>query len=229
LNEKYSLEEKLLKFEKLFEDEQKYQNHLNSQHKKSTKIFFILNNELSSIRQRERQYEIDHQAYRNQIHNIKNQINKFDQQLLKQQEVIYHQDFVKQTIDRRLNRIIGEKTNEKYSESDLKIRQLKTEYENKKSQVNQLQNQIKILHEELRMIKHDFDQLTEEKNDFKNKFIQFDLYITLSEKMIKKINTEKEVKYISLFNLFMIFILLGLSSRRKSFEYRIKTIEKSFS
>jgi hypothetical protein len=148
------------------------------------------------MRKREREYEIDHQAHRNQLHNIKNQINKFDQQLLKQQELIYHQDFIKQTIDRRLNRMSSERPNEKYSESDIQIRQLKIEYEKKKTQFNQLQNQMKILHEELRVIKHDFEQLIEEKSEFKNKFMQFDLYITLSEKMIKKINTEKEVRRI---------------------------------
>jgi len=195
LNEKFSVDEKLSKFEKLMENEQKYQNNLNNQFKKFTEHFFVLNNELLLIRKQEKQYETDNQSYRNQIHNIKNQINKLDQQLLKQQELIYHQDFLKQTVDRRINRILGEKNNEKYSESDLKIRELQNEYEKKKSQYDQLQNQIKILNEELRIIKRDFDQLINEKNDLNDKFLQFDLYITLSEKMIKKLNNEKEVKY----------------------------------
>ncbi len=93
-------------------NEEKYQNDLNNQYKKLTENNFQLNNELLSIRKREKQYEIDNQSYRTQLHNIKNQINKLDQQLLKQQELIYHQDFLKQTIDRRLNRIIGENTDE---------------------------------------------------------------------------------------------------------------------
>jgi chromosome segregation ATPase len=195
LNAKFSLDEKLSKFEKLLENEQKYQNNLNHQYKKLTENLFLLNNELLLIRKREKQYEIDNQAYRNQIHNTKNQINKLDQQLLKQQELIYHQDFLKQTIDRRLNRIIGENTNEKHLESDLKIRELQNEYEKKKSQYDQLQNQIKILNEELRIIKLDSNQLITEKNDLNEKFLQFDLYITSSDKIIKKINTEKEVKH----------------------------------
>jgi chromosome segregation ATPase len=194
LNEKFSIDEKLSKFEKLMENEQKYQIKLNNQYKNLTEHLFSLNNELLLIRKREKQYEIDNQSYQNQMHNIKNQINKLDQQLLKQQELIYHHEFIKQTIDRRLNRISGEKNNEKYSESDLKIRELKIECETKKTQYDQLQNQIKILNEELRIIKRDLNQLTDEKNDLNDKFLQFDLYITLSEKMIKKLNTEKEVK-----------------------------------
>ena len=157
---------------------------------------FLLNNELLLIRTREKQYDIDNQAHRNQVHNIKNQIDKLDQQLLKQQELIYHQDFLKQTVDHRLNRLLGEKTNEKYSESDFKIRELRNEHEKKKYQYDQLQNQIKILNEELRIVKRDFDQLNVEKNDFNEKFLHFDLYINLSEKMITKINNEKEVKEI---------------------------------
>ncbi|CAF4806020.1 unnamed protein product, partial [Rotaria sp. Silwood2] len=124
LNEKFSIDEKLSKFEKLMENEQKYQNNLNYQYKNLSETCFLLNNKLLFIRKQEKQYEIDNQAYQNQVHNMKNQINQLDQQLLKQQELIYHQDFIKQTIDRRLNRLLGEKTNEKYSEFDLKIREL---------------------------------------------------------------------------------------------------------
>ncbi|CAF1211887.1 unnamed protein product [Rotaria sordida] len=192
LNEKFSIDEKLSKFEKLMKNEQKYQNNLNNQYKKLSEIFFLLNNKLLFIRKHEKQYEIDNQAYQNQIHNMKNQINQLDQQLLKQQELIYNQDFIKQNIDRRLNRLLGEKTNEKYSEFDLKIHELQNEYEKKKYQYDQLQNQIKILNDELRIIKRDFDQLIIDKNDLNEKFLQFDLYISLSEKLIKKLNNEKE-------------------------------------
>ena len=195
-NEKISIDEKLSKYEKLMENEQKYQNDLNNQNKKFSEKLYLLNNELLVLRKREKQYEFDNQVYRNQIYNIKNQIEKLDQQLLKQQELIYHQDFLKQTIDRRLNRLIGEKTNEKYSESELKIRQLQNEYETKKTQYDQLQNQIKILNEELRITKRDFDQLNRDKNDLNEKFLQFDLYITLTGKKINKLNNDKEVKYV---------------------------------
>lgn len=195
INEKFSIDEKLSKFEKLMINEENYQKNLNNQYKKFIENLLILNNELLLMRKHEKHYEDDNESYRNQLQHIKNQINKFDQELLKQQELIYHHDFLKQTIDRRINRILSEKNNnEKLIQSDQQNRELKTEYENKKSQYNQLQNQLKILHEELRIIKRDFDQLNEEKNDFNNKFIQFDLYTTLSEKMIKKLNNEKEVK-----------------------------------
>ncbi|CAF5134028.1 unnamed protein product, partial [Rotaria magnacalcarata] len=62
----------------------------------------------------------------------------------------------------------------------------------KKYEYDQLQNQIKILNEELRIVKRDFDQLMIEKNDLSEKFLQFDLYTTLSDKLIKKLNDEKE-------------------------------------
>ncbi|CAF5164282.1 unnamed protein product, partial [Rotaria magnacalcarata] len=145
------------------ESEQKYQTNLNHQYKKLSEIFFQSNNKLSFIRKHEKQYEIDIQAYQNQIHKMKNQINQLDQQLLKHQELIYHQDFIKQSIDRRLNRLLGEKTNEKNSEINLKIRELQNENNKKKYEYDQLQNQIKILNEELRIVKRDFDQLMIEK------------------------------------------------------------------
>jgi hypothetical protein len=198
LNEKFSIDEKFSKFEKLMENEQKYQTNLNHQLKKQSENLFLLNNEILLLRKHEKEFDINIQAYINQMRNIRTQINKFDQQLLKQQEFIYHQDFLKQTTDRRLNRMLGEKSNEKYSESDLKIRELRKEYETKKNQYDQLEIQLKIVNEELRIIKRDFDQLAEGKNLFHEKFLQFDLYTSLSEKLTKKLNTEKEVqKYAS--------------------------------
>lgn len=153
-----------------------------------------LNNEVLSIRRKEKQYENNHQFYENQIHNLKSQLNKYDYELLKQQELIYHHEFLKQTIDRRYNKIINEKNaKQKILQSDNQIYDLKAEYERKKLQFNQLNNQIKILQEELRIIKRDFQRLNDEKTNLNDKFLQFDLYITLSEKKIKKINNEKEV------------------------------------
>lgn len=182
-----------MKFDKLMENEQKYQNELNNQHRKASDLFFQLNNKLSIIHKEERQYETNNRSYQNQIQNMKSQINQLDQQLLKQQEFIYHQDFTKQIIERRINRLLGEKTNEKSSEIDVKIHELQNENNNKKYQYDQLQNQIKILNEELRVVKRDFDSLLVEKRDLNEKFLQFDLYTNLSDKLIKKLNNEKEV------------------------------------
>ena len=146
------------------------------------------------MRKREQQFDINNQTYRNQIQTIRNQIHRLDQQLFKQQELIYQQDFLKQTIERRLNRLLGEKSTEKTSETESKIRQLKNDLEKKQSEHDQLEYQMKVVHEELRIVKRDFDQSNTEKNEFNEKFLQFDLYTNLSDKMIKKLHDEKEVK-----------------------------------
>jgi len=174
-------------------NEEKYQQTLRKQFLKFEKKFFSIHNELYHFRQREKSIERNNQAYRNQLKTSKNQILQFDQQLLKQQELIYHHDFIRQTIDRSLNRILNEQTQEKVSEFESKIRDLRTEYNMKKTQMNQIENQLKILHDELRIIKRDYEQLDKEKQDFQEKFVQFDLYVVLSEKSIRKQSIKKEV------------------------------------
>ena len=158
---------------------------------------------------------------------LQNQLTKFDQQLFQQQELIYHQDFQKQTIDRRLNRLLAEKNNNNLSQSEEKLRQLREDDTKRKSHRDQLENQMKILYEELRLIKHQSNQLITEKTHWQDQLIQFDLYNTLTEKMIKKLNTEKEVRALLGIHRVLISDLQGLSRRRKSVEYRIKTIENS--
>ena len=195
LTEKFSIDEKLSKLDKLMENEQNYQVNLNNRYKKLSENLFQLNDQLISMRKNEKKNEMNNQASRNQLYNIKKQIKQLDQQLVKQQEFIYYQDFIKQTIDRRLNRILREKANEKYSEYDLQVHELQSEYDKKNYQYNQLQNQITILYEELRIIKRDCNQFNLEKTDFNEKLLQFDLYINQSEKLVKKLNNDKEVKY----------------------------------
>ncbi|CAF0873509.1 unnamed protein product [Adineta ricciae] len=192
LNENITIQEKLSKLETSLVNERKYQTSLNHQFKTFSEHLFQLNNELSSLRKREQQFDINNQTYRNQIQSIRNHIHRLDQQLFKQQELIYHQDFLKQTIERRLNRLLGEKSNEKSSETESKIRQLKNDFEKKKSEHDQLEYQMKVVHEELRIVKRNFDQSNTEKNEFNEKFLQFDLYTNLSDKMMKKLNDEKE-------------------------------------
>lgn len=176
------------------ENEQKYKSNLNKQYEKSLETSLKLNSQLLLMRNKQNQYEMDNKGHENQLHHLKNKTNQVDQQLLQQQEIMYHQDFLKKIIDRRLTRLLGEKTTDKHSELELKIHDLRNEYENKKHQYEQLQSQIKILNEELRIIKRDLDHLSDEKNDLNEKFLPLDLHMTISEKLIKKLNSEKEVK-----------------------------------
>ena len=193
LNSKYSTEDKLSQLDKSFELDRNYHQYLCTRQSQFTEQLFHLNNELSQIHQREKQYQLENHSSQNQLDYLHNQLLKFDQQLFQQQEVIYHQDFHKQTIDRRLNQLLGEKTKEKYSTSDEKLRQVQEEFTKNKSHYDQLQQQMKIVREEVRLTKQECQQLINEKNQWKNQFLQLDLCHTLTEKMIKKITTEKEV------------------------------------
>lgn len=194
LHEQISLEEKQRKFENFVEDEEKYQNHLQQDLKKFSHHAFLLKTEVIHLHQSEKQYDNDHQMLLNQIRHRKHQIHQLDQQLYKQQELIYHQDFTKQAIDRRLNRLLGEKKTDPSSELELKRRQLKKDLEERKVHFEQLQTQIKQLRDDLRLIKRDKECLIREKSELQEKFLQFDLYETLSEKSIRQWTNRKEVK-----------------------------------
>ena len=193
LNQTFSTNEKLSKVDQLMASEQTYQTHLHYQYKKLSEQLFLLNNDVFTLRQREHEYEIANSASSNQLGHMKNHLAKFDQQLLKQQELIYHQDFTKETIERRVNRLVGEKSNEKSPESDLKLRELRKEFETKKTHHDQLELQMKVSHDELRVLKREFDQLSKEKSEYHEKFLQLDLNMSSCDKALKRLTRDKEV------------------------------------
>ena len=193
LNQTFSTNEKLSKVDLLLASEQTYQTHLQQQYKALSEQLFLLNKDVFALRQREHEHEIANSASSTQLVHMKTQLAKFDQQLLKQQELIYHQDFTKETIERRVNRLVGEKSNEKTPESDLKLRQLRKEFDTKTIHHDQLKLQMKVSHDELRVLKREFDQLSKEKSTFQETFVQLDVNMSSCDKALKRLTRDKEV------------------------------------
>ncbi len=85
------------------------------------------------------------QGSRAAVRNLNSKIIKVDHDSLKQQEILYNQDFSIQQLERRINRMQGEQSNEEKLQLEAKIKELTTELDEQTSTHHLLQLQLKRL------------------------------------------------------------------------------------
>ena len=79
------------------------------------------------------------------IKNLNSKINKLDHDSLKQQEIIYNQDFAIQQVERRISHMQGEQSNDVKLLLEAKVISLTEELDKKTSTHNLLDLQLKRL------------------------------------------------------------------------------------
>ncbi|CAH8532773.1 unnamed protein product [Schistosoma rodhaini] len=128
-------------------------------------------------------------------------IELLDGQLLKQQEVLYRQDFTIQNLERRINKMTGEQNIEQYDLIKNKINELTNEFNERMNIFNLLTNQLKNLNRELYRIKHEHENLTNKnillKNQLDNNELQMEIMLKEKDKEssnLKKLLVEKNLK-----------------------------------
>ena len=92
-------------------------------------------------------------------------IGKLDHDSLKQQEIVYNQDFAIQQLERRISRMHGERSNEEKLALEVRIKELTDELESKNSMYALLDIQRKRL--QVRKILKIFLETFSEKNENK--------------------------------------------------------------
>lgn len=126
------------------------------------------------------------------IRNLKSKIAKLDTDSLKQQEIIYNQDFAVQQLERRINRMQGERSNEEKIQLEAKIKDLTDELEQKNNTHTLLTLQLKRLQDDIRRVSRELEKSGSEKDDLTSKIEELDLYNDNSERELKKIITSKQ-------------------------------------
>lgn len=79
------------------------------------------------------------------VKNLNSKVGKLDTDSLKQQEIIYNQDFAIQQLERRINRLKGERSNEEKVALEQKIKEFTEDLEQKQNTHTLLTLQLKRL------------------------------------------------------------------------------------
>uniref|UniRef100_A0A8C7E9G6 Coiled-coil domain-containing protein 39 n=1 Tax=Nothoprocta perdicaria TaxID=30464 RepID=A0A8C7E9G6_NOTPE len=148
--------------------------------------------ELNEEKEKEKSVVAEIEGSRTALKNLNSRLRKLDADALRQQEIMYKQDFYIQQVERRLSRLEGEVNVDEKQVLEAKVAELKKTLEEKKNTYNILHGQHKKLQNDLQFIKRAMDKTGEETNDVMIKINELNLYNEKSDQELKKAKATKQ-------------------------------------
>ena len=102
-----------------------------------------------------------------------------------------------QALERRVNRLQGEKNNDEQIELEKRIVELKQSKVEKKDQYDLLMVQYKRVEDETRKSKRGIDEINKEKTYIDSKIAELTLHIDTAQRLLDKIVVNKSVRSIN--------------------------------
>ncbi|KAJ8309699.1 hypothetical protein KUTeg_011564, partial [Tegillarca granosa] len=187
-----SAEERAARMDEMLQEEERNQQEIDTQLKYLRDLQFRKTEELHQAKAKERNIEAEIQGSQAAIRNLNSKISKLDTDSLKQQEIIYNQDFSVQQLERRINRMQGERSNEEKIALEAKIATLTEELEQKNNTHTLLTLQLKRLQDDIRRVRRELEKSGAEKGDLTSKIEELNLYNDTSESELRKIIKAKQ-------------------------------------
>ncbi|XP_051873299.1 coiled-coil domain-containing protein 39-like isoform X2 [Pristis pectinata] len=181
-----STEEQVARMEKVLKNEEKIVKELDDQMKYLEDRKFRKTEELYSLNEEVKTTTNQISGNKATLRNLNSRIDKLDHESIKQQEVIYSQDFQIQQLERRLAKLEGNVSNNEKEILGDKVEELSKTLEEKKSTVNLLNLQLKKLQNDIQHLRRYLDKCGEEKIDLTSKIEEVHLHIDNGEKELKK-------------------------------------------
>ncbi|KAI2532592.1 coiled-coil domain containing 39 [Homo sapiens] len=181
-----SVEEKATNLEDMLKEEEKDVKEVDVQLNLIKGVLFKKAQELQTETMKEKAVLSEIEGTRSSLKHLNHQLQKLDFETLKQQEIMYSQDFHIQQVERRMSRLKGEINSEEKQALEAKIVELRKSLEEKKSTCGLLETQIKKLHNDLYFIKKAHSKNSDEKQSLMTKINELNLFIDRSEKELDK-------------------------------------------
>uniref|UniRef100_A0A663MPD7 Coiled-coil domain-containing protein 39 n=1 Tax=Athene cunicularia TaxID=194338 RepID=A0A663MPD7_ATHCN len=145
--ETLSSEDKALRMEEILKEEEKIVKEKETEMNQLKELLFKKTQELKVQKDKEKCVLAEIEGSRTSLKNLKSQLHRLDADALKQQELLYNQDFYIQQVQRRLSRLEGEVSADEKQVLEAKVAELKKTLEEKKNTYDVLHAQHKKLQE----------------------------------------------------------------------------------
>ncbi|KAM9039459.1 coiled-coil domain-containing protein 39 [Sarcophilus harrisii] len=187
-----SVEEKAAGMEEMLKDEEKTVKDVENHLSKIKDMLFKNVEKLKAATHEEKSILSEIEGTRSSIKNLNHRLYKLDLETLKQQEIMYNQDFYIQQIERRMSRLQGELNVEEKAILETRLVDVKNTFEEKKCASELLEGQIKKLENDLFFLKKAMYKTGEEKDTLLNKISELNLFTERSEKELQKAKDLKQ-------------------------------------
>ncbi|NWV64544.1 CCD39 protein, partial [Malurus elegans] len=191
IEETLSSEEKALRLEEILKEEEKSVEEKENEMRQLKELLFKKTQELKEQRDKEKLVLTEIEGGQKLLKNLKSRLRKLDADLLKQQELIYDQDFYIQQVQRRLSWLEGEVNSEEKEILEGKISELKKTLEEKKKTYDVLQSQYRKLQNDVLNIRRTIDKTREETNGMIVKIDELNLF---NERSLEELKKAKHIK-----------------------------------
>ncbi|XP_048670184.1 coiled-coil domain-containing protein 39 isoform X2 [Marmota marmota marmota] len=187
-----SVEEKATNLEDMLKEEEKSVKEVEVQLNIVKDVLFKKVQELQTETMKEKAVISEIEGTRSSLKHLNHQLYRLDFETLKQQEIMYCQDFYIQQVERRMSRLKGEINSEEKQALEVKIIDLRKSVEQKKATLGVLETQMKKLHNDLYFIKKSNSKNCDEKQSLMTKIDELNIFIDRSEKELIKTKTLKQ-------------------------------------
>ncbi|KAM8805207.1 coiled-coil domain-containing protein 39 [Eudromia elegans] len=185
-------EEKALRMEEILKEEEKIVKQKETEMKHLKDLHFKKTQELKTEKAKEKSVVAEIEGSRTALKNLNSRLRKLDADALRQQEIMYKQDFYIQQVERRLSRLEGEVNVDERQILEAKVAELKKTLEEKKNTYNILHGQHKKLQNDVQFIKRAMDKTGQETNDVMIKINELNLFNEKSDQELKKAKAIKQ-------------------------------------
>ncbi|XP_032862334.2 coiled-coil domain-containing protein 39 isoform X3 [Tyto alba] len=192
IEETLSSEDKALRMEEILQEEEKIVKEKETETNQLKELLFKKTQELKVQKDKEKCVVAEIEGSRTSLKNLKSRLHRLDADTLKQQELLYDQDFYIQQVQRRLSRLEGEVNADEKQVLEAKVAELKKTLEEKKNVYDVLHAQHKKLQNDVYFIKRAMDKTGEETNDMMIKINELNLFNERSDQELKKAKAIKQ-------------------------------------
>ncbi|KAM6127511.1 LOW QUALITY PROTEIN: coiled-coil domain-containing protein 39 [Phoenicopterus ruber ruber] len=190
--ETLSSEDKALRMEEILKEEEKIVKEKETEINQLKEQLFKKTQELKVQKDKEKCVLAEIEGSRMSLKNLKSRLHRLDADALKQQELIYNQDFYIQQVQRRLSRLEGEVNADEKQVLEAKVAELKKTLEEKKNTYDVLHAQHKKLERDVHFIKRAMDKTGEETSGMMIKINELNLFNERSDQELKKAKAVKQ-------------------------------------
>ncbi|NXO12327.1 CCD39 protein, partial [Oriolus oriolus] len=191
IEESLSSEEKALRFEEILKEEEKSVEEKENEMSRLKDLLFKKTQELKGQRDKEKIVLAEIEGGQKSLKNLKSRLRKLDADLLKQQGLIYDQDFYIQQIQRRLSRLEGEVNSDEKQVLEGKVAERKKTLEEKKKAYDVLQSLCRKLQNDIQITKRTIDKTREAASGLIVKIEELTLF---NERSLQELKKAKHIK-----------------------------------
>ena len=188
-----SAEESANRIEEILKDQEREQQLMEVKLKNLRETEFKSGQTVQDLIHKEKSLLAGIQGSHATLRGLASRISKIDNEMLKQQGILYQQDFILGRLESRLARMQGEGGNsEEKNALQHRVQELKNLLEQTEETYNTMVAELKYLSEELRRTQRATESAKKEKLDLESKLGELELFNDSTLKLFKKLVTGKQ-------------------------------------